>query len=146
MSVSPRAYNEPILPTPALATAAKHLLDVSAARVQLVDNATGETRDMPPEVYAALKQVLAALATNQAVSVVPTNMGLTTNQAADILNVSRTFVISLIETGQLNCRLVGTHRRIALDDALALRQTMTDRARRGLDELAKLDQELGLDD
>lgn len=145
MSPSPRAYNEPILPTPDLAAAAKRLLE-DRARFQLVDHATGEAHDLPPAVFEALQQVLAALANNQAISIVPTSMELTTNQAADLLNVSRSYVIQLIDAGKLPCRMVGTHRRVALTDALAVRDAMAARARRGLDDLAKLDQELGLDD
>lgn len=145
MNTSPRAYNEPILPTPDLAAAAKRLLE-ERARFQLVDHATGTAHDLPPAVFEAMQQVLAALANNQAISIVPTSMELTTNQAADLLNVSRRHVIQLVEAGKLPCRMVGTHRRIPLADALAFREASTARARRGLDDLAKLDTELGLDD
>ena len=145
MPRSTPAYNDPIVPTPDLTATAKRLLE-DRARFQLVDHATGQGHDLPPLVFEALQQVLAALANNQAISIVPTSMELTTNQAADILNVSRSYVIQLVDAGKLPHRLVGTHRRIALTDALALRDAMTVRARQGLDDLAKLDQELGLDD
>jgi excisionase family DNA binding protein len=146
MRISPRGYNDPIIPTPNLTSEARDLLAHPAARFQLVDNATGERRDLPSEVYEAVQQVLTALATNQAVSIVPTNMELTTNQAADILNVSRSFIIHLIDKKELPCRLVGTHRRIPLDALLEKRRQMAARATRGLDALAELDQELRLDD
>jgi excisionase family DNA binding protein len=142
---SPRAYNDPILPTPGLSATARRLLE-DHARFQLVDHGTGHARDLPPEVYVALQQVLAALANNQAISIVPTSLELTTNQTADVLNVSRSYVIQLIDNGQLPHRMVGSHRRVALSDALKLRDAMTNRARTGLDNLAKLDQDLGLDD
>lgn len=141
----PAAYNEPIVPTPELAEAAKRLLE-DRARFQLIDHQTREARDLPPAVYEALLQVLAALANNQAISIVPTSMELTTNQAADLLNVSRSHVLHLVDSGQLPARMIGTHRRIPLTDLLAFRDAMTLRVRQGLDGLAKLDQELGLDD
>lgn len=135
MSSSTRAYNEPILPTPGLAAEARRLLE-DRARFQLVDHATGQAHDLPPAVFDALQQVLAALANNQAISIVPTSMELTTNQAADILNVSRSYVIGLLDAGKLPHRMIGTHRRIALTDVLALRDAMTVKARKGLDDLA----------
>lgn len=145
MPRAPASYNEPIVPTPDLAEAAKRLLE-DRARFQLVDNGTGQAQDLPPAVFDAMLQVLAALANNQAISIVPTSMELTTNQAADLLNVSRSHVLQLVDSGQLAARMIGTHRRIALTDLLAFRDAMTLRTRKGLDDLAKLDQELGLDD
>ena len=145
MASTMRAYKDPILPSPDVADLAKRFLE-ERTRFQLVDKGTGQTRDIPKAVYQALQQVLAALANNQAISIVPTSLELTTNQAADLLNVSRTYVINLVDSGQLSHRKVGTHRRLALTDVLRLRDDMTIRARRGLDDLARLDGELGLDD
>lgn len=145
MKVSPRAYNEPIMPTPDLARFAHRILD-DRARFQLVDHATGKTTDLPPEVYDIIEQVAAAVLANQAISVIPTSLELTTNQAADLLNVSRSYVIRLLDAKELPFRLVGTHRRIPLDAVLAKKKQMTARASTALDELADLDQQLGLDD
>ena len=147
MPPTPRAYNDPILPTPDLVTQARHILDDGDARFQLIDRTTGMAQDLPGPVFAAIQQVLAALATNQAVSVVPTNMELTTNQAADILNVSRGYVIQLVERGILPHRMVGTHRRIPLNAAVAHRNAMVEGMQKGLDDLAEIDRSLpGLGD
>ena len=145
MKLSPRAYNEPILPTPDL-TAFAHLMLDDKPRFQLVDNASGRTHDLPPEVYDILTRVAAAVLSKQAISVIPTNLELTTNQAADLLNVSRSFVLRLVEAGQLPHRMVGTHPRIPLDALIAKKQQMAARAGAGLDALAELDRQLGLDD
>ena len=145
MKLTPRAYNEPILPTPDLARFAHSLLD-DKARFQLVDHATGKALDLPDEVYEVMERVAAAVLANQAISVIPTNLELTTNQAADLLNVSRSFVLGLLEQGKLPCRMVGTHRRIPLDAVLETKQRMVARASTALDALADLDQQLGLDD
>ena len=145
MSLSPRAYNEPILPTPGLAVFAHRVLD-DKPRFQLVDHATGKAQDLPPEVYDILERVAAAVLANQAISVIPTNLELTTNQAADLLNVSRSYVLRLVDGGELPHRLVGTHRRIPLDAVMAAKRRMAARATAGLDALAEIDQQLGLDD
>ena len=149
MGVAVRNYNAPVLPTPELAQYARellHYLDPNRERFALIDRGSGETIDLPPAVYGILRDVLTALARNQATSVLPTDLELTTNQAADLLNVSRGFVVGLVDSGELPHRMVGTHRRIRLEDALEYREKMQKRTTRALDELAKTDQELGFDD
>jgi excisionase family DNA binding protein len=153
MPLAPRIHSRPILPTPDAVAMAQHLTQSGAQSgvevavpLLFTDPATGQPRKLPAPLAEALHQVLSALARNQAISIVPTDVELTTNQAADILNVSRSYVIQAVERGILPCRLVGSHRRLALPDVLTLRETMTVRARRGLDDLAKLDTALGLDD
>jgi len=84
------------------------------------------------------------MAEGTAVTLLPTQAELTTQQAAAILNVSRPFLVRLLEHGQIPYRKVGTHRRILLRDVIAY-QEGTDTARvRSLDELANLSQELNL--
>ena len=68
---------------------------------------------------------------------------LTTQQAADLLNVSRTHLVQLLDEEKIPHHKVGTHRRVRVEDVLAYRRE-TERARRkALDELTELDEELG---
>ena len=69
---------------------------------------------------------------------------LTLSQVSDLLNVSPSFVIKLLENGIIPYRLTGTHYRIPAQDALAYREKNLANRHKALDELAALDQELGL--
>ncbi len=69
---------------------------------------------------------------------------MTTNQAADFLDVSRPFVIKLIQRGELPCLMVGKHRRIPSEAVVKYREQMFQQARKAADEMAQLSQEAGL--
>jgi excisionase family DNA binding protein len=73
---------------------------------------------------------------------VPSEM--TTNQAAEFLDVSRPFVIKLIQRGELPCRMVGKHRRIPSEAIVQYRERMFQQARRAADEMTQLSQDAGL--
>ena len=149
MPSSSHAAFDPVIPTPELTQTSRNLLhDMPKDRVGfgLTNPKTGENIELPPEVCTIICEVLTALSQNQAVTVMPTDMELTTNQAAEILNVSRGFVIKLIDEHKMPARMVGSHRRVRLQDALNYRDAMKTYADKALDELAQLDSELGLDD
>ncbi len=74
--------------------------------------------ELPKEVLAVLVEVLGQIANGNGVRVVPIHAELTTQQAADILNVSRPHLVKLVESGAMPFHLVGTHRRIKLGDLL----------------------------
>lgn len=74
----------------------------------------------------------------------PPEAELTTEEAADVLNVSHAFVIKLAESGKLPCRLVGTHRRILLRDVLRYKSVQKERALAALQEMVDDAQEQGM--
>ena len=84
------------------------------------------------------------MAKGNAVTLIPIHSELTTQQAADILNVSRPFVIEQLEKGVIPYRKVGTHRRVVLEDLMAFKQTMDRNRLEALEELSSIDQELDL--
>jgi excisionase family DNA binding protein len=94
----------------------------------------------------AVLGLLRALGQNAAVNVETLPAELTTGQAADLLGVSRPTVVSLIDTGKLPATLVGTHRRLRLNDVLAYRERHATTRRAALRDLTQLSEELGLYD
>jgi excisionase family DNA binding protein len=99
---------------------------------------------VPREAAVLLAQVLGYLANGEGVNVMPDSAELTTQQAAEFLNVSRPYLIKLLESEQIPFRRVGTHRRIRFRD-LRLYKSQDDLERRqAADELTQLSQELGL--
>jgi excisionase family DNA binding protein len=93
-----------------------------APRYFLVGAAPGDQVEIPEEIHRALHQVVDALAHGLAVTVAPQSMTLTTQQAADLLGVSRPTVVKILHDGGIPFERVGTHRRLLLHDVLAYRQ------------------------
>lgn len=145
---------EPVIPTPhdvALAEASSRVLaqhlpaqstDVQFRLVE--DGQETEVVTVPAAALTLLLRLLKEMARGHAVTLLPLHTELTTQQAADMLNVSRPFLIRLLEDEQIPYRKVGTHRRVQLRDVLAY-QARTDADRRAaLDELTAEAQRLGL--
>jgi excisionase family DNA binding protein len=99
---------------------------------------------LPASVVQLLKQALNEIALGHAVTLVSLETELSTHQAADVLKVSRPFLIKLLEQGEIPYRMVGSHRRIELADVLAYKQASDAERRKALRELAKQAQELNM--
>ena len=118
---------------------------VSAPALRLVtDDNHHEMIAIPPGALRLLVDMLTQLGQGRAVTVLPQNAELTTQEVADYLNVSRPYVVKLIEEEKLPARKVGTRRRIAFEDLLRFDEQQRARQRAALDELARIDAELGL--
>lgn len=102
------------------------------------------TLDLPPVVMELLADILKETAAGKAVSLVAVEREITTQQAATLLNVSRPFLVGLIEKGELPARMVGNQRRLPLQDVLAYKAENRAKRRAALNEMAAVDQELGL--
>ena len=86
-----------------------------------------ERIELPAAVHQVLTQVVTALLAGKAVTVAPRSMTLTTQQAADLLGVSRPTVVRLITDGQLPAERVGNRHRLLLDNVLAYREAWRQR-------------------
>ena len=108
--------------------------------------ADGLRLPLPESVQRLLARVVHELARGNAVTVVPVQADLTTQEAADLLNVSRPFLVKLLEAGEIPFHRVGTHRRVRLEDVLAYRRRRSQGRREALAELLREAQAAGLYD
>lgn len=100
---------------------------------------------LPARAVALIQEILEAMANRTPVSLIPYDADLTTQQAADYLNVSRPYLIKQIDAGQLPVRMVGTHRRIRFADLVSFDQASRERQSRALADLHGEEVRLGLD-
>jgi excisionase family DNA binding protein len=106
----------------------------------------GESVDLPASALTLLQQALPHLIQGDAVRIVSLQKELSTNEAADLLNVSRPYLIKLLDEGKIPFVKVGSHRRIRFSDVLLYKQHRDEQRRRGMEELVRLSEELGLYD
>lgn len=103
-----------------------------------------ETLVVPRGAVELLARILAHMAAGEGVSVVPSHAELTTQQAAELLNVSRPFLIGLLEDGQIEYRKVGKHRRVKAASLMAYLARDDQQRREAATELTLIAQEMGL--
>lgn len=141
----------PVLPTDTetqLARTSSRLLAAcighgETARLRVIDGEEGVI-EVPVSALRMLVDILAQMAEGNGVTIMPIHAELTTQQAADFLNVSRPYLIGLLERNELPYRKVGTHRRVLFKDLLDYRERSRVAANDALDELARQAQELGM--
>lgn len=112
----------------------------------LLISSDGEQIQLPPSLFLVLKTIVSHLTLGRAVTIVPINREVTTQEAADILNVSRPYLVKLLEQGDIPFIKVGSHRRIRLEDLLEYKERRDDERDKALAELTQLSQDLGLYD
>jgi excisionase family DNA binding protein len=100
---------------------------------------------LPPKVLRLIADLLGSLAEGKAVSVVPKDLDVTTQEAAMFLNVSRPYLIRLLEEGKIRFHKVGSHRRIRFDDIVHYKEERTRKSNDALQALADQAQEIGMD-
>jgi len=155
MSHVREAPTEYVVPSPQETEQAKESSRLLARRIQrgqslslrVLDDTPQEQEvviRLPARAVQLLQNILVQMAEGKAVTIIPTHAELTTQQAADILNISRPFFVRLIERGEIPFRKVGTHRRVLLSDVMAYKERANAAREQSLDALTALSQELNL--
>jgi excisionase family DNA binding protein len=114
-----------------------------AAAARLV-GPDGDAIELPEGIHELLVSIVENLKAGNGVTVIPMHAELTTVEAAELLNVSRPYLIKQLQAGELPYHMVGTHRRLRLADVLAYRDRMDQEAESALAAMTAEAEELGL--
>lgn len=113
-----------------------------APKCQLV-GPNGENIPVPESVFYVLERVAEVMARGDSITLVPVGREVTTQQAADLLNVSRQYLVRLLDEGRIPFRKTGKHRRLRIEDVLSFKETRDKDRRAGLRDLSRMTQEFG---
>jgi len=106
----------------------------------------GEYIELPRSVFQVLRRIIFHMMHGKAIFIVPEDKQLTTQEAADILGVSRPYLIKLLEEHKIPCFKVGMHRRILFGDLMRYKKERDREREKALEKIAEISQELDLDD
>jgi excisionase family DNA binding protein len=123
----------------------ENLLNFGGSQPKLV-GANGEEITLPESVYKVLHEAVHAMAMGKLVSIAIQEPEMTTQQAADFLDVSRPHLIKLLEKGEIPFIRVGTHRRVRFEDVMKYREQRDKQRKEGLNKLTQFLQNEGFYD
>ena len=124
---------------------AEHLGDDRPLQLRIVGDQPPEgTVAVPSSAVRLLVRILEEMGAGNAVAIIPVHPELTTQEAADMLNISRPSLIQLLDEGKIEYRRVGTHRRVRFEALMRYKRRADSARRAALAELAAYDQELGI--
>jgi excisionase family DNA binding protein len=104
---------------------------------------SGEAIPIPESVFYILERVAEIMARGDSITIVPVAKELTTQQAADILNISRQYLVRLLDEGRIPHTKTGKHRRLRIEDVLAFKELRDEQRRAALDDLTRASEDLG---
>lgn len=117
----------------------------ASVRIQVLDGADdAETLAVPASALRLFLHLLTEMSQGNAVTLIPTHAELTAQQAADLLNVSRPYLVKLLDEGKIPCRTIGKYRRVRFDDLMAFKRTDDEARGKVLEQLTAEAQNLGL--
>jgi excisionase family DNA binding protein len=117
----------------------------TSIRIQVLDDGEeAETVTVPASALRLFLHLLTEMSQGNAVTLIPTHAELTTQQAADLLNVSRPYMAKLLDEGKIPGRTVGKYRRVRFDDLMTFKRKDDDARAKVLDQLTAEAQELGM--
>ncbi|MDT9409670.1 helix-turn-helix domain-containing protein [Corynebacterium rouxii] len=147
--MSKRTFNSPVESASAAREALQRLNTVLSKvpekeNIEVAVEGNDDVILLPRDVAIVLREVLANSSAGRSVGVIPMHAELTTQQAADLLNVSRPHIVKLMDEGVLPGHKVGTHRRIYAADVHRYQHERDIERRQAADDLALITDELGL--
>lgn len=104
----------------------------------------GDDLILPGPVVQLLLNVLSEVSQGNAVNIMPIHAELSTQEAANILNVSRPHLVKLLEQGEIEFHKVGTHRKVLAKNIIEYKERITKQRHEVLDELVSVSQEMGM--
>ena len=143
----------PTLPSEADAVLAKetsrmlasYIRDSDPIELKIPDLPSAEgTLRLPVSAVRLLVRILEEMARGNAVTLIPVHAELTTQEAAEMLNISRPSLIQLLDEGKIDYRRVGTHRRVRFEGLMKYKRGAEAARKAALEELAAYDQEIGI--
>ena len=147
-------YTKPLLPNEAdvhlyedsSRILAAHVHSGSVTQLIKVVEEDGSEQEVfiPAGVFHLLVDILSQMAQGNAVTLMPIHAELTTQEAADLLNVSRPYLVKILELGEIPCRKVGKHRRVLYSDLIEYKKRTDHQRLQALDELAEQAQGLNM--
>jgi len=151
MTQSRRRSRKPLIPKPDEIEQSKHIIESlfetrpAELALRIKDHSgTSKTFALPTRLGRFILETVSEIASGNAVRLLQIRRELTTHEAAELLNVSRTHLIGLLEKGVIPYRLVGSHRRIALADLLASKEKTDAQRKEALDAISAEAQALKL--
>jgi len=125
-------------PDESLDDLAKRFSGLGVSPVTTVTGPDGEQLVLPGEVFEALRDIVQMMAQGRAVTIAPVHQRLTTQEAADLLGISRPTFVKLLEAGEITYEQPGRHRRVRLADVLEYRERRSVKRREALDRMVEI--------
>jgi excisionase family DNA binding protein len=138
------AAEEVVLAQEAARALSRFVAETPTAELSLQDGGHRMHVVLPRAAVLLLQDILREMSQGHAVTLIPVHAELTTQQAADLLNVSRPYLVSLLESGAIPYRKIGTRRRVLFEHLMAYKKVEDAKRMQALTELTRLSQELGL--
>ena len=120
------------------------LLTAAGSDSITISASDGEHLVLPREIFEALGEVVKAMTNGQAVMIAPVHQLLTTQEAADLLGISRPTFIKLLDSGEMPYERPGRHRRVRLVDVLEYRRRRSRQRRESLDRMVEIAESSGM--
>lgn len=145
VEIAPRSHKESALAEKSSRILSEYIKTTKIPTLELVDhNKEGKKIVLPSQVFQLLIDILEQLGQGNAICLIPLHIELTTQEAADLLNVSRPYFIQLLKKGDIPFRKVGTKRRILAKDVIRYKADISKKRYKALKALTKQAQELDM--